>query len=230
MGAWDVGSFDNDAALDFADGINGIEDLTQAFDALGEEGTSADADAVSEAVAAADLVAAMMGRPAPNMPDHLAERVAGFGPPEHGLIAAAADAVRHVAAHSELAELWAEAEDEDWAGAMEGLLTRLDPKVPYDPPPQNDAPVGLISSICLICEGSVPEAEEVTVTMEGDDDLGRHQLHPFCPPPLPGAEVRPAPFRGRRPSPPGPFGPGQSPSRFSGIGRHGAPAVRRREW
>jgi hypothetical protein len=39
------------------------------------------------------------------------------------------------------------------------------------PPEQDDAPAGIISSICLLCEGSIPEAEEVTVTMEGDGDM-----------------------------------------------------------
>jgi hypothetical protein len=173
MGAWDVGSFDNDAALDFADGIKGIDDLPQAFAALGDTEAIADADAASEAVAAADLVAAMMGRPAPDMPAHLAEMVAGFGPAKDELIAAAVAAVNHVRARSELAELWAEAEDEDWKGEIDSLLARLDPAVPYVPPPPRDGePEGEISSICLLCEGSIPEAEEVTVTLEDDDAIG----------------------------------------------------------
>jgi len=172
MGAWDVGSFNNDAALDFVGGIKGVDDLTQAFAALGKEGACADADNACEAIAAADVVAAMMGRPAPDFPEHLVETVVGFGKPDDDLIAAAVRAVDRVRACSELAELWAEAEDADWKGAIEELLTRLDPAMPYSPPPpRDDAPVGEVMGMCLLCDGSIPEADIVTVKLDEDDGI-----------------------------------------------------------
>ena len=172
MGAWDVGSFGNDAALDFVDGITGVGDLTRAFAALGSEEVSADADAACHAIAAADLVATMMGRPARDMPEDLVETVAGWGAASDELIAAAARAVRHARAHSELVELWAEAEDEDWQGAVDDLLTRLDPAIEHTPPPRDDAPLGDVMGICLFCDGSILEADIVTVTLEDDDGIG----------------------------------------------------------
>jgi hypothetical protein len=172
MGAWDVGSFGNDAALDFVDGITGIDDLTQAFATLGQEEPPTDADTASEAVAAADLVAAMMGRAAPDLPDDLAPKLSDFGPPSEELIAAAVKAVHQVRDRSELAELWAEATDEDWAGAIDGLLARLDPATPYVPPPPRDVETeGKVFGICLVCDGSIEEADIVTVTMEEDDGI-----------------------------------------------------------
>lgn len=172
MGAWDVGSFDNDAALDFIDGFTRIDDLTRAFAALGPEEACADADAACDAIAAADVVAAMMGRPAPDMPDRLGETVAGLGAASEALIAAAVRAVRHARTHSELAELWAAAEEEDWQSAVDDLLARLDPEIPYTPPPpRDDAPVGEIMGVCLLCDGSIPEADIVTVTLEDDDGI-----------------------------------------------------------
>lgn len=171
MGAWGVGSFENDSALDFVGSIKGIDDLTRVFAALEQEGAYADADKASEAVAAADLVAAMMGRPATEIPEYLTETVAGFGTADDDLIAAAVRAVHRVRAHSELAELWAEAEDEGWKGAINDLLTRLDPAVPNSPAPRDDTPEGEVMGICLLCEGDISEADIVTVTIEGDDGI-----------------------------------------------------------
>ncbi|MDX1486066.1 MAG: DUF4259 domain-containing protein [Alphaproteobacteria bacterium] len=172
MGAWDVGSFENDTALDFVAEVEGTDDLLAAFAALGPGDLSADADQACEAIAAADLVAAMMGRPAPDIPRGVADRVVAFGPAGDELIAAAVGAVRHVRANSELAELWAEAEDEDWPGAIDDLLQRLDPAVPYAPPPPRDEAIeGEVSGICLICDGTIPAEEIVTVTLEEEDDI-----------------------------------------------------------
>ncbi|HSR55748.1 MAG TPA: hypothetical protein VLN73_05880, partial [Alphaproteobacteria bacterium] len=78
----------------------------------------------------------------------------------------------HVRAHSELAELWADAEGEDWQGAIDDLLTRLDHAAPYSPPPPREVVAeGEVFGICLVCDGSIPEAEIVTVTMEDDDGI-----------------------------------------------------------
>lgn len=185
MGAWDIGSFDNDAALDFVADINAVDDLTRAFESLGPAAAYADADNASEAIAAADLVAAMMGRPAPGLPHHLAETVTRLGTASDGLIAAAVSAVRRVRANSELAELWAEAEEEDWEGAIDDLLNRLDPALPYTPPPPGDGETfGEIYGHCLLCGGSIPEVDAVTVKMENDDGIVASSLtlyaHPEC--------------------------------------------------
>jgi len=172
MGAWDVGSFGNDTALDFAGGIKTVDDLVQAFAALGPEGTIAEADNASEAIAAADLVAAMMGRPAPDFPEDLGKTVSDFGTASDELTAAAVRAVQHVRAHSELAELWAESKDEDWNGAINDLLARLDPTAPYVPlPPREAPPEGEVIGICLQCDGDIAEADSVTVTLEDDDGI-----------------------------------------------------------
>ncbi len=71
MGAWGAGGFENDAALDFAAAVGGVSDIASAFSA--EPGQAIEADAASVIIAAAECVAAMLGRPSDDLPDDLAE-------------------------------------------------------------------------------------------------------------------------------------------------------------
>ena len=128
MGAWGTGAFDNDVALDWAweledGGITAIES------ALDEAVRSSDLSAPTdvEAIAAAEVVAAAIGRPLPELSEEIAALVRHVEPgvtPEH--TARARTAVERVLNASELAELWAETDEaEEWRGLVEDLITRL---------------------------------------------------------------------------------------------------------
>ena len=128
MGAWGAGGFENDTALDFAAEIESVDDLAAAFAA--EPSETIDADAASTIIAAAECVAAMLGRPADDLPEDLAGRLAGFGKPEPALLETARNHVSMVISNSELTELWAEADNPaDFNLAMTGLIDRLNPDI-----------------------------------------------------------------------------------------------------
>lgn len=162
MAAWDTGSFDNDDALDhlaiFVEAPEGmgkdkapgklsliVGPLSTLVDAR-EKNPRARVDApdASVAIAAAELLAAALGRPHPAIADAdqsdddddfaLARQwAAGRGRQEPTLARPqlrelAVRAVTHVRDSSELAALWAGAQPEHataWKGAIEDLLGRL---------------------------------------------------------------------------------------------------------
>jgi hypothetical protein len=130
MGAWGAGSFENDDAMDW---IAELEDegLIVAGAALQEIIEVADeyleAPACSAALAAAEVVAALRGHPAADLPEEVAAWIAAHpGDPGEDLVAVARRAVDAIAADSELAELWGESADQaGWQSAVTDLQTRL---------------------------------------------------------------------------------------------------------
>ena len=128
MGAWGAGGFENDTALDFATEIESVDDLVAAF--ASEPGDKLDVDMASVIIAAAECVAAMLGRPADDIPENLADRLTGFGKPEPALLETTRNYVAMVISDSELPELWAEADNTDEFNlAMTGLIDRLNPDI-----------------------------------------------------------------------------------------------------
>ena len=128
MGAWGTGAFDNDGAQDWVGeledgGITAIESALD--DAIRSSDLSAPTDV--EAIAAAEVVAAAIGRPLPGLSEDIAALVVHLAPsvtPEH--TARARTAVQRVLNASELAELWEETDDADtWRGLVEDLIERL---------------------------------------------------------------------------------------------------------
>ena len=79
------------------------------------------------ALAAAEIVAAAIGRPLAGLREDIAAHVVHVAPsvtPEHG--ERARTAVERVLNASELAELWAETDDDgEWRGLVEDLIRRL---------------------------------------------------------------------------------------------------------
>jgi hypothetical protein len=129
MGAWGTGALDNDDAADWvyqldSDGIDAVDaalgdafeadDLTQPLD--------------TNAIAAAEVVAAALGRPAADLPESVAILVSGLGSrvtPE--LIDQARTVAARVLASSEIGELWDESDEGPaWRAAVEDLIRRLD--------------------------------------------------------------------------------------------------------
>lgn len=131
MGTWGSGPFENDAAADWAADLDDADDLTLALDALERVRSSeyVDADDASTAIAAAEVVAAAAGRPRADLPEDVRRWIATSDitlDPEHSEEAAAA-VERIRGEDSELAELWAEAGDEDWRRSLDDLSERLGP-------------------------------------------------------------------------------------------------------
>jgi len=131
MGAWGEGPFDNDTAGDWvfqfeqadqASGLNHIEAALAGAAGVGPD-DYLDSDAGVEALAAAELVAAMRGVAVERSPynEHAIDWVARTSPvADQALVDLASSALdRVVAANSELAQLWDEAESTSWRGSVE---------------------------------------------------------------------------------------------------------------
>lgn len=128
MGAWGTGAFDNDDAADWvyqldSDGIDAVDAaLGDAFEA---DDLAQPLD--TNAIAAAEVVAAALGRPAADLPASVAILVTGLGSrvtPE--LIDMARTVAVRVLASSEIGELWDESDDGPaWRASVEDLIRRL---------------------------------------------------------------------------------------------------------
>src|SRR5262245_57980703 len=111
MGAWAHGSFDNDDALDGVGELEGAEDtepITQAFDAVLEADDYREAPEASMGIAAAEVVAALLGKLAAKLPDEVTSWLVGKKPPKPALVKKAQRVVERILKDSELKELWAE--------------------------------------------------------------------------------------------------------------------------
>jgi len=133
-GAWDVGSFDNDDALDWVWELSESDDLSLVEDTLQsavEAPAYLEAPTGSMAVAAAEVVAALRGNPSPKLPPEVSDWIKA-----HKLsisdeqLRAAREAVANVrnAESSELAQLWSESDDMAslWHAELSNLLERLE--------------------------------------------------------------------------------------------------------
>jgi len=131
MGAWGINTFENDDASDwlgeFCDEPN--EDLLiDAFAAVNDIGDDyLEAPESSAALAAAEVVAALLGKPSAKLPDEAQECVRNFKlKPNDELLASAQKAVARVQTNSELKELWDESDDAaQWQTTVQDLATRL---------------------------------------------------------------------------------------------------------
>ena len=130
MGTWGPAAFDNDAASDWLADLDGAADAGPVEEALRDVTRTddyLDADEAQPAVAAAELVAAMGGRPAPDLPAGARAWAAERGHPDAALVELARAAVARVRHDSELKELWEDADPSAWEAAMDDLAARLAP-------------------------------------------------------------------------------------------------------
>jgi hypothetical protein len=130
MGAWGHEVFENDDALDWVAELEESEDasaLVTAFDAIPDDADEyVEAPEASAALAAAEVVAAMLGKPGRGLPKEAAAWVKGHRTVSPKLQKRARRAVSRILANSELAELWAEGNDFGaWKASVEDLLRRL---------------------------------------------------------------------------------------------------------
>jgi hypothetical protein len=128
MGAWGIGHFDNDDALDYVALLiksGGISLLIRSLETVIQGDVVATYEC-TEALAAAEVVAALHGSPG-ELPEEAIEWVSKTDKPkdEH-LKKLAIQAVQKIATSSELKDLWAESDDdESWGEEIQGLLKRL---------------------------------------------------------------------------------------------------------
>jgi len=125
MGAWDVGSFDNDDALDWVWELEEAPDTTILRDVLETIVQSEEYLEIPDCCAA--LVAAVNQRPASKLP----AEVSGFisritTPPPPELLQLAAEAVEKIKSKSELRELWDDSTSaRRWLDEVDNLRARL---------------------------------------------------------------------------------------------------------
>ena len=172
MGAWGAGSFENDAALDWAGSVESPGDVRKPFEQLEEAKSGAiDSDLASEVIAAAETIAMLMGRRSRDFPEDLARRLADAGEPDSALYHQARGAVLHVMRNSELAQLWEEAAEEsgtnDWLAELTGLIDRLNPDVEATPwePAEIEHRVGQVRQTCAFCDRPIEPAELFLMTL-----------------------------------------------------------------
>jgi hypothetical protein len=130
-GAWGTGSFDNDDALDWAAQCARSRDSKLVSAALNTvlKSDYLEAPEASAAVAAAEVVAAALGRASPKLPKELAVWVSSQPNDSFTKLAPIAHkAVTRVlrGPKSELQELWKDSKDfSNWQKSMTELLARL---------------------------------------------------------------------------------------------------------
>ena len=130
MGAWGVENFDNDAAMDWiGDFVDAPlpDTLDAALRSIVESSGAEEMQNCEEALAAAEVVAALNDQPSAALPDDAKQLLAQF--PVRAtkeLLQLATDAVALIVAASELQELWDESEHLDaWLEVQTSLLERL---------------------------------------------------------------------------------------------------------
>lgn len=128
MGAWGTGSFDNDDAVDWLASLEHARDLAPvdaAFAAVAGEGEPGEPDALV-AIAAAEGVAAIDGRPLADLPGEIVDWLASARPrPDPGLTERARAAVQRVRSSAGRKVLWREGDPAEWYGHIDDLLERL---------------------------------------------------------------------------------------------------------
>jgi hypothetical protein len=130
MGAWGAESFENDDAMDWVaelqgEGLPATGSAIQAVIELADD--YLEAPICSAGLAAAEVLAALRGRPAASLPDDVLEWVRRYpGDPGAELTRNAQVAVDAILRKSELRELWEESgEFEAWQNSVGDLQARL---------------------------------------------------------------------------------------------------------
>lgn len=133
-GAWDVGAFDNDDALDWVYEVAESSDVGPVRTALERVANSSgylQSTDANYALAAAEVIAAVNGNPNPMLPEEISDWISAVGlESDPGLTELAAKAIDRVLdlEKSELAQLWSDSPQmsELWKAEMTRLASRLE--------------------------------------------------------------------------------------------------------
>lgn len=133
MGAWGAGTFDNDDAGDWVGALSDSRNLApvkSAIDAIVKATGYIEAPDCSVALAAAEVVAALRGQAAPDLPPEAVEFAARKLVVDATLLKDTKAAVSRVLGDSELRELWeGSPEFKSWEDGLRRLLQRLNARV-----------------------------------------------------------------------------------------------------
>ena len=130
MGSWGFGTFENDDAADWAADLAEMGEDALIDEAL-ERVLEAESDYIeapdaSCALAAAEVVAALHGRPGHGLPDELRSWIEGKPTPEGTVVQKARKAVAAIKKGSELRDIWEESDGlDDWQPIVDDLERRL---------------------------------------------------------------------------------------------------------
>jgi len=129
MGTWGLSPFENDNASDWVWVLAEAKDTSVLSDALEAVISEEEIfEGCEEALAAAEVVAALRGKPLEELPEEVNAFVKEQGkkPPSGKLVKLAVTAVERIAEESDLKERWDETEDaKDWQASLKDLLKRL---------------------------------------------------------------------------------------------------------
>lgn len=129
MGTWGLSPFENDNASDWVWVLAEAKDTSVLSDALEAVISEEEIfEGCEEALAAAEVVAALRGKPLAELPEEVNVFVKEHGkkPPSAKLVKLAVTAVERIAEESDLKERWDETEDaKDWQVSLKDLLKRL---------------------------------------------------------------------------------------------------------
>lgn len=133
MGAWGYESFENDDALDWvSNDFEGSDDLSAVAEALETVANWGEDDYLElpecgAAVAAAEVLAAVLGRPSPKLPDDVAAWVAEHPLDDAGsLVPTSQRAIARIERDSEMQGLWDDTADATkWRQSIADLKSRL---------------------------------------------------------------------------------------------------------
>lgn len=132
MGAWGMGSFENDGAYGvLADVIhsNDLSVIREVIEGVLANDDYIEVDDAQEAVAAGEMIALLLGRAGEKLPERLTTwHAAHLLTVDDTLREQAAQAVQKVYNASEMRELWEETPNfAEWQAAVQDLLKRLNP-------------------------------------------------------------------------------------------------------
>ncbi|TGD80271.1 DUF4259 domain-containing protein [Hymenobacter wooponensis] len=129
MATWGYYNFDNDAAADFSAKFRDTHSLGLLREALADIGATeaVEAQTAQEALAAAEIVAALLGKPGRDLPADLLPITVQLTPEEAPMFQQLArEAVQAVTKQSALLAHWGQGENaQDWQQLQQELLDRL---------------------------------------------------------------------------------------------------------
>ncbi len=129
MGAWGHGPFENDDAGDWIAELEESEDFSvvqAALEAVVRPGTYLEAPECSTAIAAAEVVAASLGRPVTGLPEEAGAWIAARGAAPPRIVGLAKQALAAIRSESELRDLWEEGDGfDEWVKSMSDLEARI---------------------------------------------------------------------------------------------------------
>jgi hypothetical protein len=131
MGAWGAGVFENDDAGDWVWELEDDNDASVLHEALAAAVDTpldepVEAPDASNALAAAEIVAAARGRHGAQLPSEAREWIGrNAAVVDARTVALATAAVERISINSELKDLWEDAQSDEWSLVVSDLLERL---------------------------------------------------------------------------------------------------------